>query len=663
MKKALFAILALFLAFPLAAKAADLPAVGLFGPTEPTEMQLQDVKVTYRFDQMNEPGKSAGMVPVQMTAKVHNFGSTQNFEIAIPLIEANNLQPAVASIFINGREQSWQKKKIALQGMDQEITAAAFRMQLAKDAEAILDVRVLQPLGANKMPFLFSTASGWRGDIPSGTLEAITPFAPFNWNMELRRIESDTLVPLSYATNQAAYSFTNLLPSAAQDVYWHYANMEALEYFARGNERFQKTQGDAKSFEMMRQGLLDMIPCNGVKMPLSSWWSNMYETVTLGVISKAPEGQERLKTAMRLWSDNWNVFNEQTKECSELKQRSDRYKDALNKLLEINPAERDTHGNDALKEHNNFLKELSQKLGDGSIALSQADNLAEDSNLSETDRALLAKWDSRFDTQTNNPANGPQGNDGGNDGNGDSFVSSTINNIKNFFPNLSLASQILLFFFIAVILIIIIILIISRWRDGSEPKPPSTLSSASETKKSSSPSFMPQEQGLKKKDFKQTYTTSSPMRDIPAYPPAPKEEKKPNVPEQKKDNALSDQKQTGFKQNQQTGIVEASAQKKPEEPKKNTGFNFTKNENQKPKPFMFQKPGTPEGPVAKKENEGKRPEYNKASDPPWIKKDKPQELIKPKAPPPKANDNNFPWAKKDESKKNNEQPPGPTVNI
>ncbi len=660
MKKALFAILALFIAFPIAVKAADMPSIGLFGPTERTDVQLQDVKATYRFDQMNEPGKSAGMVPVQMTAKVHNFGSTQNFEIAIPIIAANNLEPIVASVFINGREQSWQKKSVTLAGMEEAIPAATFRLQLVKDAEAILDVRVLQPLGANKMPFLFSTASGWRGEIPSGTLEAITPFAPFNWNMELRRVESETLLPLNYANNQASYGFANLIPSAAQDVYWHYANLEALEYFARGNERFQKTQGDAKSFEMMRQGLLDMIPCNGVKMPLQSWWINMYETVTLGVIGKAPEGQERLKTAMKLWSDNWNVPTEQNKECAELKQRPDRYKEALEKLLMISPAERTTHGNDALKEHNDFLKEISAKLGDGSIADSQAENLAQDENLSETDRALLAGWDSRFASQTDNNGNGAASPNGDANNNNNSFVSSTINNIKNFFPNLSLASQILLFFFIAVILIIIIILIISRWRDSSGPKPPSGFSSSSESKKSSAPSFMPSDD--KKKDFKQTFTASTPMRDIPAYPPAPKVEPKTAATDSKKDSASPEIKKSEFKQDQKTRSVETSNQKT-DDTKKNTGFNFTKNENQKPKPFTFQKPGAPEGPVANKEKEGKRPEYNKASDPPWIKKDKPQELIKPKAPPPKPNDNNFPWAKKDEQKKNNEQPPGPTVNI
>jgi hypothetical protein len=49
-----------------------------------------------------------------------------------------------------------------------------------------------------------------------------------------------------------------------------------------------------------------------------------------------------------------------------------------------------------------------------------------------------------------------------------------------------------------------------------------------------------------------------------------------------------------------------------------------------------------------------------ASDPPWIKKETPQELIKPTAPPPSPSPNNLPWQKKND---NNEQPPGPMVNI
>ena len=48
------------------------------------------------------------------------------------------------------------------------------------------------------------------------------------------------------------------------------------------------------------------------------------------------------------------------------------------------------------------------------------------------------------------------------------------------------------------------------------------------------------------------------------------------------------------------------------------------------------------------------------TDPPWIKKETPQELIKPTAPPPKPTPSNLPWQKQNDD---NEQPPGPMVNI
>ncbi|MBD3281723.1 hypothetical protein GF391_03165, partial [Candidatus Uhrbacteria bacterium] len=79
MKRLFLALMGLLLALPLAGNAAvvEEPKLGLPGPLEPTEIQLQDLRITYRFDRMNEPGKSVGMVPVQLTAKLHNFGSAQ----------------------------------------------------------------------------------------------------------------------------------------------------------------------------------------------------------------------------------------------------------------------------------------------------------------------------------------------------------------------------------------------------------------------------------------------------------------------------------------------------------------------------------------------------------------------------------------------------------
>jgi hypothetical protein len=634
MKRLFFAILALTLAVPIAASAAmtvtDSPRLGLPGPVGDTMIQIQDLRVTYRFDQLNEPGKSVGMIPVQMTAKLHNFGSAQSLEIAIPLISSHNVAPEVASFYANGQEQKINRnQKVNLDG-NGDIEAATVRVNLAKEGEVIIDIRLLQPIDGNILPLLFNTASGWKDVIPSGTIEAITPFAPFNWNIELRRVDSDAAVALTYADKSVAYSFQNLIPSSAQDVYWHFANMEALEYFARGNERFQKTQGDEKSYQMMRSGLLDMIPCNGVRMPLASWWRNMYETITLGVISSAPEGQERTARAMELWSDNWHVPSEAERECAELKQRPDKYKTALNQLLMIAPAERSTYANDALKKHDKFVKEMSEKMGDGSITNSEAADLGDDENLSETDRSLLGEWDAGFvngskavDSNTNSEAN--------DDDNESGFVSSTLAAFDKWIPSLTLGSQILLFIFLALILVIIVTFIILRWKEDDTPKAPTVYQTQNTPKKTVAPSFISKNAiaPTKKPDLK----TPSSMRDVPVYPPVPNEPRK------------ADSFKDGKHAQKQAHSVTPPVAKQPEKPKSTS--------------FKFEKPGAPKGPVLDEAYQDKKPAH-KPADPPWIKKEPKQELIKPSTPPPKPADNNFPWQKKN---KDNEQPPGPTVNI
>jgi len=638
MKRLITAILSLAVMLPIGAMAAvmDAPKIGLPGPLETAEIQIQDLRVTYRFDRINEPGKSAGTVPVQMTAKLHNFGSTQTLEIGIPLVGANNVAPEVASVYVNGQEQQVQKReKVKLAGIEDETRAAVVKLTLVKDADAIIDIRMQQPIQANVLPLMFNTAGGWKDNIPSGTIEAITPFTPANWNLEMRRMEGDALVAITYADNSAAYSFQNLEPSMAQDIYWHFADMDALEYFARGNERFQKTQGDAKSFEMMRSGLLDMMPCDGVKMPLVSWWRNMYDTVTMGVIASVPEGQERTARAMELWSNNWDVPSAGEAECAELMLRPDRYRAALNQMQQIPAAERSTIANEALKKHEAYVRELSAKLGTGSIADSVADNPADDANLSEEDKLLLANWDNRF----NGNASGGDGTTG-DQSNGEkaSIASATMAKISNWFPKLSLGSQILLFTFLALVLVVIVTLIIVRWRDGEDIKPPSGYQPPT-TKSAISPSFIAggtKETTIKHPDFKPPVTT----HEAPAYPPVPNQPRKAD----------------SFTQ---SGVVQ-----KPEV-KNDTVISGMPQGGEKPKPtaFQFKKPGAPEGSVLNKTNEEKIIPPVKQANPPWIKKEPQQELIKPTAPPPKPNDNNFPWQKKTDGKTDNEQKPGPTVNI
>ncbi|MDF1497385.1 MAG: hypothetical protein P1P90_04995 [Patescibacteria group bacterium] len=639
MKRLITAILSIAIMLPMGVMAAvaDSPKIGLPGPIESTEIQIQDLRVTYRFDQVNEPGKSVGAVPVQITAKLHNFGSTQTLEVGIPLVSGYNAAPEIASVYFNGQEQRVERRSgVMFDGILNEMDAAIVRLSLAKDADVIIDIRLQQPIQANILPLIFNTAGAWKDTIPTGTVEAITPFTPANWNLEMRRIESDALVSLTYADNSASYSFQNLEPSAVQDVYWHFANMEALEYFARGNERFQKTQGDAKSFEMMRSGLLDMIPCNGIRMPLVSWWNNMYDTITMGVVASAPEGQERLAKAMELWSDNWHVPNDIDKECSELKQRPDRYKSALSQMLMIPPAERSTIANEALKKHDAYMKELSAKLGDGSVADSTNDELANDENLSEDDRTMLGAWDNRFNN--NIPSTGDSSDPTGKVDDNSSFVSSTLAKITNWFPDLSLGSQILLFIFLAVILVVIVTLIIFKWRDGEEIKPPSGYQPTSTTKQSISPSFV---SGEAKKDTEKRPDFKPPIasREAPSYPPIPSQPRKPD----------------SFGQNK--------SEDKSDKSKEQTIQKDTNSEKPKATAFQFSKPGAPAGPVLNNNNEVSKKPETKPADPPWIKKTPEQELIKPTAPPPKPTNNNFPWQKKSDEKKDNEQKPGPTVNI
>jgi hypothetical protein len=618
MKRLFLAILTLAIAVPVMTKAAisSAPAIGLPGTISSTQVELRDFKVTYRFDQMNEPGKSAGLIPVQMVVRLQNTGATQLLTLAIPLKDANNQKAKVLSVFVNGLEVPVKETKtVLLHGSNYKENAAVFDVNLSRDAIAIVDVRMHQPIDKQILPFMLSTANGWNETISAGTIEAIVPFMPANWNLELRNMNDDSIMSLTYSENRASYTLQNLNPTEANDVYWNFANMDALEYFARGNERFQKTQGDAKSYEMMRTGLLDMIPCNGVRMPLSSWWRNMYETVTAGVIASAPEGQERIAKAMELWSDNWTVPDDSNRECLDLKQRPDRYKQVLSQMLAIPPAERSTVANDAIKKHEAYMRALSQSAGDGSVADSQEKDLTQDENISDTDRALMANWDSRFiDTSAKDDAN-----NGSLNGEKAGWTSSTIAKLQTWFPDMSLGSQIMLFIFLAAMLIIIVSFIIIKWKEQSE-QPNGSYMGTTSVKNSASPSFITTSETSKAKhDVEAPVKPIATMQETPKYPPVPNEPRSAesfiakDIKDDKRVNYVNEKTEAPHR----THLLDEAYQDKPKDM-----------------------------PVT--------------SDPLWIKKESPQQLIKPTAPPPAPSPNNLPWQKKNDD---NEQPPGPMVNI
>jgi len=196
----------------------------------------------------------------------------------------------------------------------------------------------------------------------------------------------------------------------------------------------------------------------------------------------------------------------------------------------------------------------------------------------------------------------------------------------------------MLFVFLAIILLVIVVLIIVRWKDGSEIKPPTTYQTQAAPKKTISPSFISNEKGPTT-EKKPAYKPPVAMRDVPAYPAVPNEPRKPES-------------------------FTAQHNKKPDQNKKvNEKPIFDKqkkSQQNKPSNFKFEKPQPPKGPVVPTQNVEQNKPKTKSADPPWLKKEPKQELIKPATPPPKPADNNFPWQTK---KDNNEQPPGPTVNI
>ncbi|MBU2566558.1 hypothetical protein KKG46_03285 [Patescibacteria group bacterium] len=464
--------LASFFGFSTTAQAAPmLPGIAIPAPLAENKISIAEMGVSYRFDQVGEQGKTLHSVPVQATYRMHNNGSAQTLEVAIPVFEINGQETQISAIFVNGKEESRANTKtVKPYGMVAEVRATVLLITFPEGGDAILDIRMNQPIDKYSFPFLLQTGEGWQGNINQGSIETILPYNASNVYVELRRIFDSTLMPQTFSGHSAIWKFNDLPMNEQSDVILTIADPEAVQYFERGNERWQTTKGDANSYLMMRNALLDMIPCNGVTVPVDAWWRQMYDTMTMGVISTYPEGQERLQKSLELWSDNWAIANGDDPKCTELKQKPDRYRSALSQFLTLPTDQLSSASLDTLKKHYEFLHALSAKTGNNSLAPHSSN---EDpygfEGLSETDKELLAKWDVRFSSNgaTATGAQASANNEG--DDNKSSFVSSTINSIKSIFPKLSQGAQIILFGLLALIVVIAIIILILRWKENDEP--------------------------------------------------------------------------------------------------------------------------------------------------------------------------------------------------
>jgi len=518
------AALALMLMPVLAVNAQTISdvSIGLPGPTQASQIQITDMRTTYRFDQINQLGKENSKVPVQLTVKLHNPSSRQELTLGIPVDSAGGQQAALTSLFINGQEQHpAAAREIQLAGVDESLRALTVTLNMSENSDAIIDMRFNQPSDEKSFGFFMHTAHGWSGPIVNGAIEAILPYDTTNWNVSLRKIESDEIVPLSYSGRSASWSFTDLDPVTANDVYWQITDPDAMSYFERGNTRWKDTRGDAESYDMLYSALMDMKPCEGVKIPLASWWNNIYETIANGKINSAPEGQERLQKALELWSYNWSIPSNEADDCVAFVQRPELYKNNLQQLLAISSDQRSSATNDALKKHFKFLHTLSEKLGDNSLA-AHAKEFGKDTDpvnvvgISETDKALFAKWDARFArAQTAAEATGTSG--------ASAFapsamVSSTVNKIVNFFPALSFRTQVILFALLVLAVLILAGYIILGWKEDNNEqslnKPETQLGGLGGFK--SSPNLM-----QAKEETPKTGGVSSMFQNVPPQKPSP----------------------------------------------------------------------------------------------------------------------------------------------
>lgn len=490
--KYLVLLCAAMLVLPLAGASAQAPAwqLGLIGASAETPVQINELRVTYRFDQM-DAGKTHNSVPVQMTYRLHNPGSAQSFELAIPLAGQQDMQPAITAVFINGMEQPLSGAvNHTYASTNLNAPSMVLNLSMAPGADQIVDIRALQPVDQATLRFAFQTGKAWSGTITAGSLEAIFPYTAANWNVTLRRMDNEqTLIPLTYSGQSAKWEFNNLDARTAPDVYWTYANISAITYFDQGHAKWKMDNNDPEAYAMLHRALLDMIPCAGRTMPLVSWWDSMYETITTGLIAtEVPEGQEQWMKSMERWSAGWTVMRTDN-ECTAKQWRPARYALSVKQLLEVPVDQRSADMRQALDNHYKFLRKLvaytgENSLGDNPNNIPSADPLG-DLKLSEADRLMLSQWDQRFaspvpDVQA--PPTGTAGTAPTQDKT--SFtqnVSSTLNNLLDKLPRLSFGTQMILFGIIALIVIIIIGLIVFKWQENPKlperpadfkPKPP-----------------------------------------------------------------------------------------------------------------------------------------------------------------------------------------------
>ncbi len=430
------------------AKAATIPGIGLPGPVSKTNLEISELRITYRFDQQNSQGKAQQAIPVQMTFRVHNAGKSETVKIAIPVGAVDGRWAELAAIYVNGKELPLPKlTDVSLPDAD-GMRAATFNLTVFDNADAIVDIRLNQPQSTVGYAFRLGTGANWNGSL-TGSLEALFPYNAQNWNTVLRKTNNDEMIPVAYSGHSVTWNFSNLRPATENDAYWILADPASMEYFDRGTKLYTETRGNLESYEMMLNALLDMVPCNDVRMPMAPWWTNTHQTVATGIISLQPNESLQLSKALELWSANWTAANGQDKACIEMRQSPDRYRSVLRQIMAMPNDQRSSELQNALELHAKFLKNLSATLGGNSLAsTTSTQELLSASILdkvSPQDKTILANWDDRFAGSASSK----------------NAASSSVNSAFK----LSKTWQIVIYSILALLVLIGIAIIATRWKE------------------------------------------------------------------------------------------------------------------------------------------------------------------------------------------------------
>jgi hypothetical protein len=461
------------LPFGAFAQQIDLPGMqlGMIGTGNKTPIQISEARITYRFDQ-GGTGKAAQAVPVQMTYRLHNPSTTQTLDVYVPIVGPEGDAPEVTAIFVNGREQPLATASSArYYGLDQPLRSTSFNLTLPKDADAIIDIRALQPITGENIPFAFQTAKAWSETLQNGTLEAFFPFTTANWNVALRELKQEpTLIALTYSGKTASWSFSNVKTETASDVFWQTANLEAMAYYEQGLDLWRKDNNDPQAYETLKGALLDMIPCRGEQMPLATWWNSMLDTVNVGILSALPQGDAQDVKALEIFSNNWTVPQGENKSCTAMQQRPERYSSALSYILQVPKDQRSAAVEQALNKHYEFLNKLTAVMGENSLGLDPNNVTSVDPfgnpKLSDKDKSILKLWDYRFGGPQPTETMATSTQSGATKTSIGSSVSSTLANIMQRLPKLSFGTQIILFAILALIVLVIIGFIVFRWQEN-----------------------------------------------------------------------------------------------------------------------------------------------------------------------------------------------------